>query len=195
MRAWPSHWFFTHQGVSKHSPTSEEGLTFKNVVSNLDEYYGLGKEDIQSYVFFMHYHLFDHVDILPENINIPDGKVPYDQISNFCAYYEEKIDSYGGLDFGRCGRTGLLVQRTGFKKLLGHLITEFAGRQDNAAFDNIREFQKKPQVGRFCKEAQIIIARSRKSWIVKTVGRYHRRSGPSYKHNDANFVMDNSRWS
>ena len=32
-------------------------------------------EDIQSYYYFMHEHLFNHVDILPENINIPDGTV------------------------------------------------------------------------------------------------------------------------
>ena len=43
----------------------EEGLSFKNVISfNLDEYYPLSKEDVQSYHYFMHTHLFNYVDIV-----------------------------------------------------------------------------------------------------------------------------------
>ena len=54
----------------------EEGLSFKNVITfNLDEYYPMEKENTQSYWYFMHDHLFNHVDILPENINIPSGTV------------------------------------------------------------------------------------------------------------------------
>ena len=55
---------------------NEEGLSFANVVSfNLDEYYPMEKSNVQSYDYFMRQHLFDHVDILAENINIPDGTV------------------------------------------------------------------------------------------------------------------------
>src|SRR3954465_12786933 len=51
----------------------EEGLSFANVVTfNLDEYYPMDKNNIQSYYHFMHEHLFNHVDIHPENVNIPD---------------------------------------------------------------------------------------------------------------------------
>ena len=90
----------------------EEGLSFKNVVTfNLDEYYPMDKDNIQSYYYFMHDHLFDHVDILPENINIPDGKVSADELRQYCIDYEMKIKSYGGLDFqllgiGRTGHIG-----------------------------------------------------------------------------------------
>ena len=50
----------------------EEGLSFENVITfNLDEYFPLSKEDVQSYHYFMHSNLFDHVDIKAENINIP----------------------------------------------------------------------------------------------------------------------------
>jgi glucosamine-6-phosphate deaminase len=39
-------------------------LSFKNVITfNMDEYVGLGKNDDQSYKYFMHYHFFDHIDI------------------------------------------------------------------------------------------------------------------------------------
>lgn len=184
----------------------EEDLTFKNVVSfNLDEYYGLGKDDVQSYVFFMHDHLFDHVDILPENINIPDGKVEHDQISNFCAYYEEKIDSYGGLDFqllgiGRTGHIGF--NEPGSKEVSAtRLITlDYLTRQDNAfAFDNMQEVPKKAitmGVGTILKAKRIVIMAwgLKKAEIVqKTVEGEMSSDIPAtflQLHDDVSFVMD-----
>ena len=54
----------------------EEGLSFKNVVTfNLDEYYPMQPNELQSYVRFMKEHLFDHVDIPEDQINIPDGTI------------------------------------------------------------------------------------------------------------------------
>lgn len=90
----------------------EEGLSFANVVTfNLDEYYPMDKNNIQSYWYFMHEHLFNHVDILPENINIPDGNISNEDLQQYCIDYEMKIKSYGGLDFqllgiGRTGHIG-----------------------------------------------------------------------------------------
>ena len=52
----------------------EDGLSFKNVYTfNLDEYYPMQPEALQSYVRFMREHLFDHIDIPSKNIHIPDG--------------------------------------------------------------------------------------------------------------------------
>lgn len=49
-------------------------LSFAGVRTvNLDEYYGLGPDHDQSYRYFMQANLFDHVDIMPENTNVPDG--------------------------------------------------------------------------------------------------------------------------
>mgnify|MGYP005989834637 CR=1 FL=1 len=90
----------------------EEGLSFSNVISfNLDEYYAMEKEDIQSYYYFMHEHLFNHVDILQENINIPDGTVKLEDVNQYCIDYDMKIKAVGGLDFqllgiGRTGHIG-----------------------------------------------------------------------------------------
>lgn len=90
----------------------EEGLSFKNVITfNLDEYYPMERENTQSYWYFMHEHLFNHVDILPENINIPDGTLKPEEIHQFCIDYELKIKEAGGLDFqllgiGRTGHIG-----------------------------------------------------------------------------------------
>ncbi len=90
----------------------EEGLSFENVVTfNLDEYSGMERTNIQSYYYFMHQHLFDHVNIPPENVNIPDGMIPQEEIEAYCMAYEAKIKSAGGLDFqllgiGRTGHIG-----------------------------------------------------------------------------------------
>ena len=83
----------------------EEGLSFKNVITfNLDEYYPMEKQDIQSYWYFMHEHLFNHIDIPKENINIPDGTVSHDELEAYCANYDKKIQDCGGLDFQQIGR-------------------------------------------------------------------------------------------
>ena len=78
----------------------EEGLSFKNVVSfNLDEYLPMPKESEQSYHYFMHHHLFDHIDIDPKNIHIPDGTLKAEEIENFCKEYERQIEAAGGITF------------------------------------------------------------------------------------------------
>ena len=82
----------------------EEGLSFVNVISfNLDEYYPMEKSNVQSYDYFMHEHLFNHVDILPENINIPDGTVSDENLYQSCVDYEMKIKAVGGIDFQLLG--------------------------------------------------------------------------------------------
>ncbi len=73
-------------------------LSFANVVTfNMDEYVGLPREHDQSYWYFMHDNLFDHlVDMKPENINILNGMAEDPEAE--CARYEAKIASYGGID-------------------------------------------------------------------------------------------------
>ncbi|WP_088342099.1 glucosamine-6-phosphate deaminase [Robiginitalea sediminis] len=90
----------------------EEGLSFKNVVTfNLDEYYPMQPDSIHSYVRFMNEHLFDHIDIRPENVHIPDGTLDREDVRDFCKAYEAKILEEGGLDIqvlgiGRTGHIG-----------------------------------------------------------------------------------------
>lgn len=85
----------------------EEGLSFKNVISfNLDEYYPMEPDAIQSYWRFMREQLFDHVDIPKENYFIPLGTLPQNAIGEFCSSYEAKIDALGGLDFQLLGIGG-----------------------------------------------------------------------------------------
>tara|TARA_R100001369_G_scaffold92902_1_gene141225 strand:+ start:45682 stop:47601 length:1920 start_codon:yes stop_codon:yes gene_type:complete len=90
----------------------DEGLSFKNVVTfNLDEYYPMQPDTVQSYVAFMDEHLFSHIDIDRENIHIPDGTLAKKDIADYCLEYENKIESLGGLDLqilgiGRTGHIG-----------------------------------------------------------------------------------------
>lgn len=81
-----------------------ENLSFKNVVTfNLDEYFPMQHDDIQSYHYFMNEHLFKHIDILPENVNIPTGDCTPEESFLLCSQYEDKIKSMGGLDFQLLG--------------------------------------------------------------------------------------------
>jgi glucosamine-6-phosphate deaminase len=90
----------------------EEGLDFSNVITfNVDEYYGVPSDQLQSYHRWMHEHLFHHVNIYPENIHIPDGTVPLERIDRYCRDYEAQIDQAGGIDvlllgIGRNGHIG-----------------------------------------------------------------------------------------
>ena len=91
---------------------NEEGLSFANVITfNLDEYLPMERENRQSYHFFMHEHLFNHIDIPEENVNVPDGTVSGESVIQYCLAYEKKIKNSGGLDFqllgiGRTGHIG-----------------------------------------------------------------------------------------
>lgn len=90
----------------------EDGLSFSNVISfNLDEYYPMDPSVPQSYVRFMHYHLFNHVDIEPGNIHIPDGTVPKSRVAEYCIEFDKRIEKAGGIDIqilgiGRTGHIG-----------------------------------------------------------------------------------------
>ena len=90
----------------------EEGLSFSNVVTfNLDEYLPMEKDNRQSYWYFMHEHLFNHIDIPRENIHIPDGTIAGGFVIDYCLAYEKAIKKFGGLDFqllgiGRTGHIG-----------------------------------------------------------------------------------------
>lgn len=90
----------------------EEGLSFQRVVTfNLDEYFPIRPEELQSYVRFMNEYLFNHIDIKKENVHIPDGTLDRKEVYKYCQEYEQKIEEAGGLDvqilgIGRTGHIG-----------------------------------------------------------------------------------------
>lgn len=77
----------------------EEGLSFKNVITfNLDQYYPMDKDALQSYHYFMRKNLFEQTDIDPNNYHLPDGMIPKDKVKEHCLNYEKQIEEAGGLD-------------------------------------------------------------------------------------------------
>ncbi|MCR9198259.1 MAG: glucosamine-6-phosphate deaminase [Planctomycetaceae bacterium] len=90
----------------------EDGLSFAGVTTfNLDEYLPMQPDELQSYVRFMNEHLFDHIDIDPRNVHIPDGTVTLEDVAGYCREYEQKIAAAGGIDLqllgiGRTGHIG-----------------------------------------------------------------------------------------
>ena len=77
----------------------EENLDFSEVETfNLVEYYGLAKDQLQSYHRWMQDNFFNHVNIPPESIHIPDGTVAAEDVDQHCRNYEESIRKAGGID-------------------------------------------------------------------------------------------------
>ena len=68
---------------------------------NLDEYKGLSRENDQSYYYFMHHNLFDHVNLPAENSYLPNGMEP--DSDRECRRYSELIRSMGGVDLQLLG--------------------------------------------------------------------------------------------
>lgn len=85
-------------------------LSFREVRTvNLDEYKGLAGTHDQSYRYFMQTNLFDHIDIIQENTNVPDGLAADPEAE--CARYDELVKSLGYADLqllglGRNGHIG-----------------------------------------------------------------------------------------
>lgn len=75
----------------------KKDLDFNDVKSvNLDEYKGLSPENKQSYHYFMNENLFRHVNIKPENTNLPDGMA--DDALSECNRFNKVIEQLGGID-------------------------------------------------------------------------------------------------
>jgi len=115
----------------------EENLDFARVRTfNLDEFIGLPPEHPASYHTFMKTHLFDHINVPPEGIHIPDGLAA--DVEETCRSYEAEIRACGGIDLqvlgvGSDGHIGFneptssLASRTRIKTLTDRT------RRDNSA--------------------------------------------------------------
>ncbi len=125
----------------------KKDLSFARVKSvNLDEYWGLSGTHPQSYRYFMQEHLFDHVDILPENTYVPNGLA--EDAGAECARYDRLIESLGGADLqllgmGRNGHIGFNEPGDCFE--LGTHIIELAPSTIDA---NKRFFASEDEVPR-----------------------------------------------
>lgn len=72
-------------------------ISFEKVKSfNLDEYYPIKKTSDQSYYYFMNDNLFSHVNIKPENTDIPNGEAGDPEVE--CAAYDKRVSESAGVD-------------------------------------------------------------------------------------------------
>src|SRR5688572_12616444 len=124
----------------------EEKLSFKNVVTfNLDEYYPIDNDALQSYNRFMRNNLFDHVDIKPKNIHIPNGEINKADIKSHCSQYEKMIEEAGGIDLqilgiGNNGHIGFNEPGSGIYSKTRIITLDNSTRIANAyEFANISE--------------------------------------------------------
>ena len=115
----------------------EKGLDFSSVVAfNLDEYIGLPTDHPASFHHYMRRNLFEHLNIRPEHIHLPDGQAV--DIPASCRKYESEIRSAGGIDvqilgIGTNGHIGFnepsssLASRTRIKTLTPQTRLDNAG--------------------------------------------------------------------
>jgi glucosamine-6-phosphate deaminase len=117
----------------------EDGLSFSDVVTfNLDEYYPMRPDSIHSYYRYMWENLFDHIDIRPENVHIPNGNVPREQLNAETAAYEEAIREAGGIDLqilgiGKTGHIGFNEPGSGIDSRTRVIALDTVTRRDAAA--------------------------------------------------------------
>jgi glucosamine-6-phosphate deaminase len=117
----------------------EEGLDFSDVVTfNLDEYYPMKPESIHSYHRFMRENLFNHINVKPENIHIPRGNVPRDDVEEECEKYETAIRKAGGIDLqilgiGKTGHIGFNEPGSGSDSRTRRIALDTVTRRDAAA--------------------------------------------------------------
>ncbi|HQR93339.1 MAG: glucosamine-6-phosphate deaminase [Sphingobacteriia bacterium 39-39-8] len=183
----------------------EEGLSFKNVISfNLDEYYPIEQEAFQSYWSFMHRHLFSHVDILPENINLPAGTGSKDDVKHFCQEYENKIEEAGGIDLQILGIGG--NGHIGFNEPGSSIFskTRMVNLENSTRLANSYEFQNISKVPRravtmgistILKSRRILLMAwgSKANIVAKSVEGNVTEQIPAsilQQHNDCSFVID-----
>ena len=184
----------------------EEDLSFRNVITfNLDEYYPMEKGNIQSYHYFMHLHLFDHIDIPSENINIPDGTTDPGSLREYCIAYDKKIEEAGGLDFqllgiGRTGHIGFNEPGSHFNSGTRIITLDHITRVDAApaflGIDNVPRKAITMGIGTVRKARRIVLlawGSNKASVVQKTIeGEITSEVPASYlqNHNNTTFVMD-----
>jgi glucosamine-6-phosphate deaminase len=183
----------------------QEGLSFKNVITfNLDEYYPLDRDAFQSYWSFMHRHLFNHIDIDPANIHVPNGELPKEDIKAHCHQYDQLIEAVGGIDLqvlgiGNNGHIGFNEPGSSiFSK------TRLTSLDNTTRIANSYEFQNISQVPRMAitmgissilKAKRILLmAWGMKAGIVaKSVEGHVTEQVPAsilQQHNDCTFIVD-----
>jgi len=114
-------------------------LSFKNVYTfNLDEYYPMQPDALQSYRRWMHENFHQYLDIPKENIFIPDGTIARSNLEDYCQWYENQIRKLGGIDIqllgiGRTGHIGFNEPGSGAESRTRLVMLDAMTRKDASA--------------------------------------------------------------
>lgn len=127
----------TYKNLIKANKDGE--ISFKDVKTyNLDEYCGISRSHPQSYYYFMHENLFDHVDINEENVHIP--AVSNDNLDKDCEVYNEMLNNASVdlqlLGIGGNGHIGFNEPGTSFTQETFIVKLAEKTREDNKRFFN-----------------------------------------------------------
>ena len=98
----------------------------------------------------MQRHLFDHIDIDPKNIHIPNGELPKEKVKEHCTEYEQAIEQAGGIDLqvlgiGNNGHIGFNEPGSSIYSRTRLITLENSTRLANSyEFANISEVPRMP---------------------------------------------------
>lgn len=126
----------------------EESLSFKNVVVfSVYEYYPLSKGSTSNLQLLKDL-LLDHIDIDWKNVYSPDGGISKDEIISFCSDYENKIKSFGGIDYlllgiGRGGNIGVNIPGSNLNSQTRLILLDNQSRKE--AVNTFATLDKVPQ--------------------------------------------------
>ncbi len=184
----------------------EEKLSFKNVITfNLDEYYPINNNALQSYHRFMKVNLFNHIDINPKNIHIPNGEIKKEDIKEHCRQYEKMIKDAGDIDLqilgiGNNGHIGFNEPGSGIYSKTRLITLDNSTRIANAyEFANISEVPRlaiTSGIGEILKAKKIILMAwgSGKATVIKQSveddDTEHVPASLLQNHDDVTFVVD-----
>jgi len=184
----------------------EEKLSFKNVITfNLDEYYPIKNNALQSYNRFMKVNLFNHIDINPKNIHIPNGEIKKEDIKEHCRQYEKLIKEAGGIDLqilgiGNNGHIGFNEPGSGIYSKTRLITLDNSTRIANAyEFPNISEVPRLAitmGIGEILKAKKIVLMAwgGGKASVIKQAveddSTEHVPASLLQNHDDVIFIMD-----
>jgi glucosamine-6-phosphate deaminase len=184
----------------------EEGLSFHNVITfNLDEYYPMEKDNVESYHYFMQENLFKHIDVKPENIHIPNGMIAQENLDQYCLDYEAAILNAGGLDFqllgiGRTGHIGFNEpgshSNSGTRSITLNHITRADAAQSFLGINNVPRRAITMGIGTIKKAKRVVLlawGENKASIIKETIeGDISAQVPATYlqSHSNTTFVLD-----
>ena len=117
----------------------EGRISFKNVeVYSIDEYYPSSPTDMQSRNRNLHLELLNNVDIKPENIHIPNGTVPHEDVAAYCERFDKAAR---GLDLliigiGEQGQVGFNEAGSSDRTRTRTVLLSYPSRKRQARYFN-----------------------------------------------------------